>query len=130
MYFFYYFHANVTGGQFRQIGWSKPVLLVLANTFSVEDIKRPIILVQTTTFALTAFTYVDFVIQNFRRRNTILLKIAKISHSVQYARLAAKSFVLVLTLKLIFIYSLMRNSLKHTQYVHSVKYGKTYTNFD
>lgn len=66
------FLVNVTDGQVRQIGWNKLVIIFPANTFSVEDAITMIIIVQTTTFALAATVFVDFVIQNFRRSNNIL----------------------------------------------------------
>lgn len=97
----YSFRANVTGRQFWQIGWSWHVVIVPTNTFSVENIIKIIIVIQTTTFTLTTFVFVDFVIQNFRRSSNILRKKTRMwSHCEPYARLAAITFVL--TFKLLF----------------------------
>lgn len=104
------FLVNVTDGQVWQIGWNKLVIIFSANTFSVEDVITMIIIVQTTTFALTAYVFVDFVIQNFRRSNNIIRKKTNMwSHSEQYARLIAMAFVLA--------FKLLFNLFAHAQFV-------------
>lgn len=63
--------------------------------FSVDEIVNIIIMVQTTMFAITASISVDFVIQNFRRSNNILWKIAKMRRQGINARLAAMIILLI-----------------------------------